>query len=216
MFDQWFPREISCLYQSRQLGAVCVCVCVCVCVWTSLQICLLCLSLCTSECADVLYVLCCVYIVLPYLNNKTGYEIQNQYTYLRLLICMCVDTGDVCVKYIYSVFTSRQKWLIAAKLQNVRVGFIVLLWIFFVEAFFFFSKYPFNFGGNCKNTPGSIFEKTPHCCQRWTFYKQLQFTVLQCQRVWTSRPVTNLLKERAVWWRIFIGIFKDVKPTARL
>lgn len=37
---------------------------------------------------------CVVYIVLPYLNNKTGYEIQNQYPSLLLLIPVCVCVSE--------------------------------------------------------------------------------------------------------------------------
>ena len=143
-----------------------VCVYVCVCVCEHLYKFVFCVCPHVRLNARMCCMYCVVYIVLPYLNNKTGYEIRNQYTYLLLLMSLCVLIQSM---YVCSVFTSRQQWFNAAKLQSERVGSVVVRSVivdFFLRKHFF-SKYPFNFGGKSQKYTRQYFEK-PYCCQRWT------------------------------------------------
>lgn len=114
-----------------------------------------------------------------------------------------------------SVFTSRQKWFNAAKLQSDLVGSVVVRSV--IVAFLwkhFFSKYPFNFGGNRKNTPGSILKNTLLLSKMNCFISYYNSQPFNARE---SLIITPQIKSIcSVWWRIFIRIFKDVKPTAHL
>lgn len=158
---------------------------------------------------------CVVYIVLPYLNNKTGYEIQNQYIYLLLLISLCALIQAMYVWSVCAVCLHRDRS--DSTLPNCKVTLLapllseVLLWLFCGSISFL--NIPSILGEIAKK-PGSILKNTLLLSKMNRFISYYNSQPFNARE---SLIITPQIKSIcSVWWRIFIRIFKDVKPTAHL